>query len=351
MKYTFGLCLALFLSLVSANSGAAQSNPFGNGWILESDASTLQFQSIKKSSVIETSSFAKISGEIDSGGGVSLEVLLDSVDTKVDLRNVRMRFLFFETFNYPTATVSAQITQDMIADLANVRRKNVVMPFSLDLHGVTKTLEAEISLTLIGDDLVAVSTVEPINLAVDDFNLLGGLEKLSEAANVDIVPSTAVSFDFIFRKSKTEGGSASAPSPEPTPAPENAALETEGDFSLEACVGRFEILSRTGNIYFAPGSSRLDQASTPLLDTVADIVSRCPDLTIQISGHTDSIGPNSDNQRLSETRAASVVAFLENKGISGDRMVSRGFGEDRPVADNSTQKGRGENRRIEFSVP
>ena len=138
MKSTFGLCLAMFLSLVSANNGVAQSNPFGNGWILESEASTLQFQSIKKSSVIETSSFATLSGKIDGEGGVSLEVLLDSVDTKVDLRNVRMRFLFFETFNFPTATVSAQITQDMIADLADVRRKNVVMPFSLDLHGVTK---------------------------------------------------------------------------------------------------------------------------------------------------------------------------------------------------------------------
>jgi OOP family OmpA-OmpF porin len=347
MKNVFLLFLIPTLLSATAGSVTAQANPFENGWALDGEASSLQFQSIKNGSIIETSSFATMYGAIDADGDATLEILLDSVDTKVDLRNVRMRFLFFETFNFPSATVTTQIPQAMIADLAEVRRKVVTLPFNLDLHGVTNSRDAQLALTLIGDDLVAVSTAEPIPIAVADFNLTGGLENLSETANVQIVPSTMVSFDFIFRKSE----SAIAPIPQTSTALASAAIEAGGDFSLEACVGRFEILSRTGNIYFAPSSARLDRASTPLLDAVADIVSRCPELTIQIAGHTDSIGPASDNQRLSESRAASVVAFLQSKGIAGNRLISQGFGEDRPIASNDTNEGRGNNRRIEFLVP
>ena len=348
MKNVFKLITAPLFALALAASAQAQDGPFGTGWVLANDASSLQFQSIKNGSKIETSSFATMSGQIAPDGTATLEILLDSVDTKVDLRNVRMRFLFFETFNFPKATVTTQIPPALIADLAEVRRKTVTLPFTLDLHGVSKTLDAQLALTLIGDDLVAVSTAEPLNISVEDFALMEGLGKLEEAANVTIVPSSAVSFDFIFRANA--GGTAPAPAPAEETAPATAALETAGDFSLEACVGRFEILSRTGNIYFRPGSSRLDSASAPLLDTVADIVTRCPDLTIQIAGHTDSVGAADQNQRLSESRAASVVGYLRDKGINADRMIAVGFGEDQPVASNDTNQGRSQNRRIEFAV-
>ncbi|WP_236638347.1 OmpA family protein [Mangrovicoccus ximenensis] len=133
-------------------------------------------------------------------------------------------------------------------------------------------------------------------------------------------------------------------------APASAALEAQGDFSLEACTGRFEILSRTDNISFESGSARLRPASFPLLDQVADIVNRCPGLNILIAGHTDSTGDAGLNQRLSESRAASVVDYLLGKGVGQGRMASAGYGEDRPVADNATAEGRARNRRIEFSV-
>lgn len=325
----------------------AQESPFGQGWQLQPEASSLQFQSIKNGSKIETSSFATLSGQIDGDGQATLTVLTDSVDTKVDLRNVRMRFLFFETFQFPEVRITARIDPSQIADLTDVRRKTITLPFTIDLHGVTKTLDAQVALTLVGDDLVAVSTAEPINISVSDFNLTEGLTKLEEAAAVTIVPSSSVSFDLIFSKI----GENVQPAPVvASAAPASAALEEEGDFSLEACVGRFEILSRTGNIYFKLGSARLDAASGPLLDTVADIVTRCPDLRIQVAGHTDNVGASDANQRLSERRAASVVKYLTAKGVSGQRLQSIGLGEDRPVADNGTVEGRGKNRRIEFAV-
>lgn len=349
MKKQWFSAVCFAITILWSAAAQAQSGIFGDGWTLDDKASSLQFQSIKNGSKIETSTFASITGDIGPDGTARLKILLDSVDTKVDLRNVRMRFLFFETFQYPEVGVTTRIDPALVADLPQTRRKTIALPFTIDMHGISRELQAQVSLTLIGDDLVAVSTAEPITLSVADFNLMGGLKKLEEAANVTIVPSSSVNFDFIFRK-RGQGEPAETLAAAQPENPASAALETQGDFTREACVGRFEILSRTGNIYFRPGSALLDGASAPLLNQVADIVARCPGLIIQVSGHTDSIGSRSANQHLSEKRAASVVTFLESKGIARTRMKSAGFGEDRPVADNATAEGRGRNRRIEFSV-
>lgn len=342
--------LILTMSLLMFGSVAiAQNSPFGNGWSLEPNSSSLRFQSVKKQSTIESSTFATITGDIDADGLGTVKILLDSVDTKVDLRNVRMRFLFFETFQYPEAVVTLDASTVDLDALAANRRMTLKLPFSISLHGVSKTLEANLTLTLISDDLIAVSTSEPITLAVADFNLAEGLGKLMDAASVEILPSTTVTFDFIFKKRASGDAPALVAQTEPTTGT-SVALEAKGDFSLEACIGRFEILSRTGNIYFAPGSARLADKSAPLLNTLADVVTRCPDLTIQVNGHTDSKGGSAPNQTLSERRAASVANYLKNKGISSQRVRAVGFGEDQPIATNDTPQGRSKNRRIEFSV-
>ncbi|MCB2094765.1 MAG: OmpA family protein [Rhodobacteraceae bacterium] len=325
----------------------AQTGPFGSGWVLEPDASSFNFQSVKNQTKVESSSFATFSGSIDPSGVATIRFLLDSVDTKVDLRNVRMRFLMFETFQYPEAVVSAVIDPGALADLAQVRRKTISLPYTLTLHGVTKAFEASVVVTQLADDMVAVSTGAPIVVATEDFNLTPGVKKLEEAANVVIIPSATVTFDFVFRKS-ADGVVPTAPA-----APENpssVALETAGNFDLAACKGRFEILSRSGHIYFRTASAMLDSKSAPLLDSMVDIIERCPGLLIEISGHTDSDGSNATNQRLSDARAASVARYFQAKGIDKSRFVTIGYGETRPVAPNDTSENKARNRRIEFAV-
>ena len=120
--------------------------------------------------------------------------------------------------------------------------------------------------------------------------------------------------------------------------------------SEEACLGRFEILSKTGNIFFASGSTRLDDKSIPLLNNLYDIVNRCPTFRLEIAGHTDSVGSNQQNQSISERRASSVVAWLTDKGIPRDRLTAVGYGEERPIVDNDTPENRARNRRIEFTA-
>jgi OOP family OmpA-OmpF porin len=341
-----GFVLSFGLSVSGAVVAVAQT-PFSGGWILEPSMSNLRFQSVKNQTVVESSSFANLLGTIDETGTAQVSVLLDSVDTKVDLRNVRMRFLFFETFKFPKARITAQIDPAQLADLPVVRRKQISVTYMIDLHGVSKENKATVVATLLSDDMVSVASEEPISVAVQDFDLMDGLNKLQEAADVEVIPSATVSFDWVFVRRTATASVVPAPV---TSEPASVALEAEGDFDKEACKGRFEILSRTGNIYFNSGSARLDSKSVPLLDSLANIVLRCPSMVIEVGGHTDSIGGDAQNMRLSESRAASIVTYLQSKGLGNDTMVNKGYGETTPIASNDTQEGRLKNRRIVFKV-
>lgn len=351
VRHALSSCLLISWFMLCALSGANAQNvdPFENGWKLDENASELRFMSIKKENLAETNKFAAISGIITPDGKAQVRVLMDSVDTKVDLRNVRMRFLFFETFLHPEATITVQLDPAELVDLHDTRRKMIDLEYTVSLHGVTVTKNAEVAVTLINNDRVTVSTTTPIAVTLAEHNLDGGRLKLQEAANVDIAPLGIVSFDFVFDRS-SPGMPPDLAVVTNAVAPGVAALETKGNLDREACVGRFEILSRTGNIYFTSGSARLDSKSIPLLDNLYDIVNRCPDLAIEVGGHTDSDGSDVANQTLSEHRAASVVSYLQNKGVAASRMTAIGYGESRPLVANSSRENKARNRRIEFSV-
>lgn len=327
----------------------ADSAAFQPGWILDAENSALRFQSVKNLTKVESSTFASYTGSIDETGMATIKIALDSVDTNVDLRNVRMRFLMFETFKFPEAVVTMQIAPEDIADLQDVRRKVMMMPYTITLHGVTAEKEAEVAITLLDDNTVSVTSATPISLPVADFDLADGLTKLEEAAKVSIIPSATVSFDFMFdRAVSPESFNIALAKQEIEANPETAALEEDGDFSVEACKGRFEIMSRTDNIYFASGGARLEETSAPLLASISEIVKRCPDLVVKVAGHTDSDGSEANNQRLSEARAAAVKSYLEKMGVNSDAILAIGYGEAKPAFPNDTPENKKRNRRIEF---
>ena len=342
-----GLMLAAALSIGWAGLASAQENPFAPGWDLDTAASNLRFQSIKNTTKVESSSFASFTGGIEPDGAATVTILTESVDTAIDLRNVRMRFLFFETFKFPEAVVRLQLTPGIVDDLAASGRKTVLIPYTLSLHGAELPLETEVTVTLLSENRVSVASAAPISIDVDAFGLMENLGKLEQAAGVTILPSATVTFDFLFDRRVGGTGQAVAAA---TSAPASAALETAGDFTLEACVGRFEILSRTGNIYFRTASARLSDESYALLRSVVDIVRRCPGLRVEVAGHTDSDGSDQTNQRLSEARAAAVAGYLVENGIEADRIMPVGYGEARPVVANDSPANKSRNRRIEFAA-
>ncbi len=310
----------------------SQESVFAPGWTMDAESSALRFQSVKNETKVESSTFGTYTGTIDENGLASVRVLLDSVDTKVDLRNVRMRFLLFETFQYPEALITMQIDPAQLADLQDVRRKVIMAPYTINLHGVTSEREAEIAVMLLDEDTVSVTSSTPISLPIVDFGLEGGIAKLEEAAKVEIIPSATVTFDFTFnRAASAEGFTMASAETVEAAGLSTVAMEDDGDFSLEACKGRFEIMSRTDNIYFARSSAALESRSGPLLDSIVEIVNRCPELTIRVDGHTDSDGSAVLNQTLSEARARSVRAYLVEAGADGERVDTIGFGEAQPA--------------------
>lgn len=233
-----------------------------------------------------------------------------------------------------------------LQDLPSLRRKVISLPVTLSLHGVEVDLEAEVAVTLVSNDRITISTLNPVVLQLEDFNLMGGRDKLQEAANVTITPLAIVNLNLAFdrRAPGTPVLESSATSGA------TAALETTGDFSREACIGRFDILSRSRSVNFAPGTSRLDQKSINFLDSLFDIVSRCPDMVIEVGGHTDDKGGAASNTRLSQKRANSVVRYLSGKGIARERLQSVGYGESAPLVPNDSAQNRAKNRRIAFKV-
>jgi outer membrane protein OmpA-like peptidoglycan-associated protein len=104
------------------------------------------------------------------------------------------------------------------------------------------------------------------------------------------------------------------------------------------------------NIFFDLGKFDLKPESTIELDNIFQLLKENPTLKIQISGHTDNIGKAADNMTLSNNRAQAVVKYLVSKGIEPVRLTFKGYGATKPVADNSTDEGRAQNRRTELQV-
>ncbi|MGE5679307.1 MAG: OmpA family protein [Bacillota bacterium] len=99
-------------------------------------------------------------------------------------------------------------------------------------------------------------------------------------------------------------------------------------------------------LYFDFASDNLKQESKPAIDNIVNYLKQNPEIKIQIEGHTDNIGTDNANNKLSENRAVNVKSELLKNGINPDRLSVKGFGSKQPVADNKTYTGRAQNRRV-----
>ncbi len=104
------------------------------------------------------------------------------------------------------------------------------------------------------------------------------------------------------------------------------------------------------NIFFDSGKSTIRLESTAELLKLADLLKKNPTVRIEISGHTDNIGNEALNQKLSEERAKNVLTFLTANGISASRLVAKGYGSSQPISPNTTEEGRQKNRRTEMKI-
>jgi OOP family OmpA-OmpF porin len=103
-------------------------------------------------------------------------------------------------------------------------------------------------------------------------------------------------------------------------------------------------------VKFATAKYKVLPASYALLNQVVQVLNDYPDMRVRIEGHTDNVGGEAANLKLSQKRAESVRAYLIAKGVAANRLEAAGYGMTRPISSNKTQKGRAQNRRTEFHI-
>lgn len=104
------------------------------------------------------------------------------------------------------------------------------------------------------------------------------------------------------------------------------------------------------NVFFQTGKYALLDISIVELDKVVEMMRQHPTMKIELGGHTDNVGSEAANQKLSEQRAKAVYDYLVNHGVDKGRLTYKGYGQSQPVADNNTEEGRRENRRTVFTI-
>ena len=159
-------------------------------------ASKVGYVSIKNNAIAEHNYFSGVTGSLNKKGQLKVSIDLSTVETQVDIRNQRMRDLFFEVMQYPEAVVTAQLDMQELAQVESGAPLELVKPFTLSLHGVESTAEAHLRIVSVGGR-AWVSTVRPILISAADFGLEGGVAALQKIAGLESIAAVVpVSVDL-----------------------------------------------------------------------------------------------------------------------------------------------------------
>ncbi len=113
---------------------------------------------------------------------------------------------------------------------------------------------------------------------------------------------------------------------------------------------REQIINIAKAVYFDTGKDVIKPESKTKLDELLPILSKYPKMNLVVEGHTDNVGDDASNLKLSQDRVNAVKKYLVEKGIAASRISAVGYGEKRPVATNDTDAGRAQNRRVEIKT-
>ena len=198
----FALAAPAALSLAACSEEPAQPAPANQGeWAVVPDASSLSYVSVKSGEVLETNTISGLSGSVSDSGTASVTIDLASVETGVDIRNQRMRELFFEIADYPTATVTADIDPAAFGELAVGESMVQPLDATLSLKGIENAIETEVQVTRAAPDRVIATSTSPVIVYADTFGLGEGIEQLRELAGLSaITPAVPVTFSIAFER-------------------------------------------------------------------------------------------------------------------------------------------------------
>lgn len=191
MRYRW--CLIVVLALVAS--------PVFAKWSLVGPESVLAFISTKKGDVAEVHTFGALSGSVTKSGQLLLNVDLASVDTKVSVRDERMREMLFETVQYPRAKLTALLERSVLQGLKVGESKVVNTEATLELHGQRKQITVDALVVRPNETELVVVSLKPVIVNAADFGLTEGVEKLRAVVGLPSI-SLAVPVSFVLKFSR-----------------------------------------------------------------------------------------------------------------------------------------------------
>jgi polyisoprenoid-binding protein YceI len=180
--------------------GIALSAPAAAEWTLDNEASDLNYVSIKAGHTGEVNGFERLSGTLE-GGRAEVTIDLASVDTGVDIRDQRMRKMFFKVGEFPTAELTAEFEATLVKNLfpGDMTRARVTGEFTL--QGESRELELPVRLLRLDEDTLVATSAAPVVLNAADFGLTTSVQALREVAGLDTISrAVPVHFNLVFRR-------------------------------------------------------------------------------------------------------------------------------------------------------
>lgn len=190
--FVVGCFFALAASVSAVGAQAAWAE-----LALDNDRSSLAFTTTKNGTVTEVHNFGSLAGSVGKEGEASVEIDLVSVATGIDLRDERMREFLFKTSEFGKAVFTADVS-DILLSVKKSSSKTFTINGKLSLHGKEQKVSADVLVTR-GKKMWVISTVQPILIKADDFELGPGVEKLRELAKLTTISKIVpVSFVLTF---------------------------------------------------------------------------------------------------------------------------------------------------------
>lgn len=191
MKMRNTLFTALLLGLSELGSA---------GWQLDNSQSQLNLVTTKAVNIAEVHRFKQLDGGI-ANGSARVNIHLDSIDTRIGIRDQRMRDMLFEATRFPTASLSVTVDTDAIDKLTVGRQASLQLTGQLALHGESKTLDLAVLAVRLADDRLLVTSQQPTIVNAGDFRLVAGVEKLRAVAGLPSISNAVpVTFVLVFEK-------------------------------------------------------------------------------------------------------------------------------------------------------
>ena len=182
-----------------ADSTQASPATAAKGWTLAAADSRLSFVSIKNDQIAEVHRFPSLTGSVDAGGRLALEIALDAVETGVPIRNERLRTMLFDTAAHPTAKVSAQVDAAAVQALRVGTSLLVSTPATLTLHGLSAEVPGEFRISRISAKQWRVGTEAPLIVNASAFGLVDGVEALRSIAKLQAISAAVpVTASLVF---------------------------------------------------------------------------------------------------------------------------------------------------------